>query len=237
MLSGSSSMRRFRYRRLADAGFADQHDGIASFSMAENLDDLLSLSISTEDRRKLVETCEVIQVGGNLPQEWRQLETPSARENRTAPCQPAGRCRLIDKNSDPLALKPLHSWRGTILALQRVMSRPLRSLVAISGDRQRAELLGALLMSENDYDVVFVESIGRGYSRIKEQTPDLVILYLEIGDVAAWQLLSMLKIDSDLSAIPVVTTWTPRPEDGEVEHIASETLEDLSCPVYAVQMN
>jgi CheY-like chemotaxis protein len=110
------------------------------------------------------------------------------------------------------------------------MSRPLRSLVAISGDRQRAELLGALLMEENDYGVVFVESIGGGYSRIKEQTPDLVILYLEIGDVAAWQLLSMLKIESDLSDIPVVTTWAPRPKDSVVEHIASESVENLSSP-------
>jgi len=117
------------------------------------------------------------------------------------------------------------------------MSRPHRSLVAVSGDRQRAELLGALLADENDYDVVFVESVGGGYSCIKEQTPDLVILYLEIGDLAAWQLLSMLKIDSDMSAIPIITTWASPRKDSEAEHLASETLEDSSCPVHAGQMN
>src|SRR5712671_5125770 len=84
------------------------------------------------------------------------------------------------------------------------MSRSLRSLVAVSGERQRAELLDALLVDENEYDLIFVESVAGGYSRIKELTPDLVIVCLETEDVAACQLLSMLKTDRDMSAIAVV---------------------------------
>jgi hypothetical protein len=85
------------------------------------------------------------------------------------------------------------------------MSGTHHSLVALSGDSQREELLSALMADVNDYDTIFVESIQHGYSRIKEVTPDLVLVYSEIDDVAACQLLSMLKMDDDLWSIPVVT--------------------------------
>ncbi len=115
------------------------------------------------------------------------------------------------------------------------MSRSLRSVVAVSGDRQRADLLDALLVDENEYDVIFVESIASGYSRIKELTPDLVIVCLETDDVAACQFLSM-KTDRDVSAIAVVTWATSRRASG-LEDIVSELLCDSSCVAHAVQMN
>ena len=55
-----------------------------------------------------------------------------------------------------------------------------------------------------------MESVAHGYSRIKQVMPDLVIVYLEIEDVAGCQLLSMLSIDDDLFGIPVVTCSTGR---------------------------
>ena len=116
------------------------------------------------------------------------------------------------------------------------MSRSLRSVVAVSGDRQRAELLDALLVDENEYDVIFVESIGGGYARIKELTPDLVVVCLETDDVAACQLLSMLKTDRAMSVIPVVTWATSRRASG-LEDIVSDLLCDSSCVAHAVQMN
>jgi PleD family two-component response regulator len=91
----------------------------------------------------------------------------------------------------------------------RSASRTPRSLVVVSGQAQRAELLDALLVDTNDYDIVFVESIARGYSRIKQVTPDLVVVHSEIDDVAACRLLSMLTIDRDVSRIPVVTCPMP----------------------------
>jgi len=116
------------------------------------------------------------------------------------------------------------------------MSRSLRSVVAVSGDGQRAELLDALMVDENDYDVIFVESIAGGYSRIKELTPDLVIVCLETDDVAACQFLSMLKTDRAMSAIAVVTWATSRRASG-LEDIISELQCDSSCLAHAIQMN
>jgi PleD family two-component response regulator len=109
----------------------------------------------------------------------------------------------------------------------RIMNRSPLRVVAVSGDLQRAELLEALVVDENAADIVFVESIAGGYSRIKELSPDLVIVYLELDDVAACQLLSMLKNDSSMSAIPVVT-WAARRTDAELEEAASELPRDPS---------
>jgi DNA-binding response OmpR family regulator len=79
-------------------------------------------------------------------------------------------------------------------------------------------MLDALLLDTNDCDVLVVESFARGYSRIKELKPDLVIVYLEIDDWAACQLLSMLTIDDDTTGIPVLT-WAARYEKGGLEDI------------------
>jgi len=72
----------------------------------------------------------------------------------------------------------------------------------------------------NDYDVVYVESIKKGYSRISRVTPDLVIVLQEIDDVAACRLLSMLKIDGALSGIPVLTCAMRREESQFQDDIA-----------------
>ena len=76
------------------------------------------------------------------------------------------------------------------------------NIVAVSGNPNREELVDALLADASCYDVIFVESIARGYSRIKELAPDLIVLLLDFDDVPGWQLLSMLKADADVADIP-----------------------------------
>jgi hypothetical protein len=131
---------------------------------------------------------------------------------------------------------------GTILALPiRVarevrMSRPLRSVVVVGGRPGRAPNLHNLLVDTNDYDVIFVESIARGYSRIKQVTPDFVIVVLGIDDVAACQLLSMMKIDRDVSRIPMVT-WARQREESELEDEIAEWDQDSPRWSLAVPMN
>ena len=124
----------------------------------------------------------------------------------------------------------------TFGAGSQAVSRSRRSVVAVSGRSQPAELLDALSIDASDCDVIFVESVARGYSRIKQLRPDLVLVFLEIDDVAACQLLSMLKIDGDTSRIPVVTLPTRR-EKSEFEDIIAWMNEDSSCPLFAIGMN
>jgi DNA-binding response OmpR family regulator len=116
------------------------------------------------------------------------------------------------------------------------MSDRRRSVVAISGESQRGRMLDALLLDTNDYDVLVVESMARGYSRIKELKPDLVIVYLEIDDSAVCQLLSMLTVDSDTSTIPVLT-WAARYEKGGLEDIIAVAIGGSSHQVATAPMN
>jgi hypothetical protein len=97
-------------------------------------------------------------------------------------------------------------------------------------------MLDALLLDTNDYDLLVVESIARGYSRVKKLKPDLVIVYLEIDDPAVCQLLSLLTIDSDTARIPVLT-WAARYDKGGRDDIIAEANRDFSRPAAAVPMN
>jgi DNA-binding NarL/FixJ family response regulator len=118
---------------------------------------------------------------------------------------------------------------------QIVGPRP-RNVVALSGDRQRGELIDALLADPTSRDIVVVESIAGGYSLIKQLAPDVVVIFVGIDDVAACQLLSMLKMDRSTSAIPVVT-WMTRREEPEFEETIAEMSQDVSAHPVAIQMN
>jgi AmiR/NasT family two-component response regulator len=114
--------------------------------------------------------------------------------------------------------------------------RLLRSVVAVSGDPQRAELIDALLAHANLRDVVFVESIAHGYSRIKQVSPDVVVVLLDDDLAPACQLLSMLSMDRDVADIPVVT-WMTRHEETEIEDLLAQMSQDWSSPRVAIQMH
>ena len=106
----------------------------------------------------------------------------------------------------------------------------------MSGDLQRPELLDVLLFGANGCDVIFIESIARAYSRIKQVTPDLVVVLSEIDDVAACQLLSMLTIDASVSG-KLVVLWGTGFTDCTCDDITGELLGDTSSPTHAILMN
>jgi hypothetical protein len=116
------------------------------------------------------------------------------------------------------------------------MYSPRRSVVAVIGDSRQAELFDALLADSPDYDMIVVESILRGYSRIKELRPNLVIVFATIDDPGACQLLSMLTTDRDVMGIPVVTSMTWRGID-EVDVAIDEIDPYVSSAAIAAQMN
>jgi CheY-like chemotaxis protein len=113
--------------------------------------------------------------------------------------------------------------------------RPTRSVVAVSRNPRPEQIFDALTDAD-DYDIIVVESIARGYSRIKQLAPDLIVVYLEMGDAAACRLLSMLKMDGDLCGIPVVTCATSRPEC-TLEDILAELIGESTWPAHAMVMN
>jgi len=79
------------------------------------------------------------------------------------------------------------------------------SVVAVSNDALRPALLDGLLVDDNDCTVIVVESVERAYSRIRQVQPHVVVLLMNIDDVEACHLLSMLHMDRGLRSISVVT--------------------------------
>ena len=118
---------------------------------------------------------------------------------------------------------------------QRV-NRAYRSIVAVSGDLHRPELMDALLADGADCDVVYLESIERGYSRIKQIVPDSIVVFVGIDDVPACQLMAMLKLDRDTRTIPLVACMS-RQAPTELDDLAAERSREALSPVATIQPN
>ena len=71
-----------------------------------------------------------------------------------------------------------------------------------NGLRARRPNLG--LGVSGQYQVVIFGSVGRAYSQIKEEQPDVVILHVDFNDTQAFQVLSMLALDHETCGIPVI---------------------------------
>lgn len=124
----------------------------------------------------------------------------------------------------------------TVGAQRKRTGRRTRSFVAVSDERQQEELLDVLLVDDHDYGEVVVESIARSYSRIKQVMPDVVIVYGAIDDFAACALLSMLKLDADLSRVRVETCINTTPHSESTDFF-SEMLEAEPVAALPVRMN
>ncbi|HZJ31619.1 MAG TPA: response regulator [Vicinamibacterales bacterium] len=89
----------------------------------------------------------------------------------------------------------------------RIGVTPVQKVVVVNGN---TEVLGMLesVLDAGRYDMVFVESGEHAYSQIKKVLPNLVILCTRIERLDGFQLLTMLKLDSQTRDIPVLTCTT-----------------------------
>src|SRR3954467_6549889 len=112
-----------------------------------------------------------------------------------------------------------------------------QKVVIVNGSAEILELLETVL-DAGHYDVVFVESSSHAYSQIKRVQPNLVILCVRIDDADGFQVLSMLKLDDDTRAIPVLTYTIEGDRDDDEEEVQepSETEIFVAKPP-AVWMN
>src|SRR5438094_6334080 len=87
-----------------------------------------------------------------------------------------------------------------------------QKVVIVNGSAGILELVETVL-DAGQYDVVFVESTEHAYSHIKRLSPHLIIVCLDIDDMDGFQVLSMLKLDSETKGIPVVTCTVTSDDD------------------------
>src|SRR5438132_4628795 len=106
---------------------------------------------------------------------------------------------------------------GTTNTLRRAnAAATAQKVVIVNGSPEILELLETVLEAGH-YDVVFVESSQHAYSQIKRVQPDLVILCVQIDSADGFQVLSMLKLDEDTRAIPVLTYTIEASADADEE--------------------
>ena len=121
----------------------------------------------------------------------------------------------------------------------RIAAAPVQKLVVVNGS---TDMLGMLetALDAGRYDMVFVESGNRAYSQIKKVLPNLVILCTRLNELDAFQLLTMLKLDDETKAIPVLT-YTSEFEgedfDAAISQLAEEEEELLPAGRPALRMN
>jgi DNA-binding response OmpR family regulator len=87
----------------------------------------------------------------------------------------------------------------------RLAQKPLPLSTIMVVGRAPAQHVLDRVAEEPGFDVVLIEPIQTAYSRIKQLAPTLVVMYFDGDDVAACQVLSMLKMDRATAGIPVVT--------------------------------
>src|SRR5436305_1556099 len=84
------------------------------------------------------------------------------------------------------------------------MGPTMQKVVIVNGTTDLLDMVQPVLTAGH-YDVVFVESDAQAYSHIKRERPSLIILCLDMHERGGFQVLSMLKLDEDTRAIPVLT--------------------------------
>jgi PleD family two-component response regulator len=112
-----------------------------------------------------------------------------------------------------------------------------QKVVIVNGSAGILELVETVL-DAGHYNIVFVESSDHAYSQIKRVMPDLVILCVRIEDLDGFQVLSMLKLDEETRAIPVLTYTTEYEGQDAAEEEAAEPSEtEMFAAKPAMRMN
>jgi CheY-like chemotaxis protein len=125
---------------------------------------------------------------------------------------------------------------AAVPAVSRVASPTVAQTVMIINGKDDVIGLLETVLDMGRYDVVFVESTAHAYSQVKRVRPNLVILCTRIEDIDGFQVLSMLKLDKDTSAIPVLT-YTTEFEGQYPEDKADTTDEETFAHARAARMN
>ncbi|HEV8318525.1 MAG TPA: hypothetical protein VGQ10_14020 [Vicinamibacterales bacterium] len=100
------------------------------------------------------------------------------------------------------------------------MKRNARTVVVVSNQLDRSPVLESLA-NDPDCDLIVVESFANAYSSIRRLIPEMVIVCLDIDDMAAFQVLSMLTNDSAISRVRVVMHITTGQQRGQHQAVTN----------------
>src|SRR6478609_913170 len=138
-----------------------------------------------------------------------------------------------------ICIQSASEGRLPMTQIDTLVASPVQKVVVVNGN---TEVLGMLetVLDAGRYDMVFVESGDRAYSQIKKVVPNLVILCTKIDELDGFQLLTMLKLDSDTRDIPVLTYSTEcegQDFDDAISQLAEDEEELLPAARPVLRMN
>jgi CheY-like chemotaxis protein len=110
--------------------------------------------------------------------------------------------------------------------LARTAPTASQKVVVVDGSADVMDLLESVLEGGR-YDLLFADASQHAYSLVAREQPNLVVLCMTLDSTDGFQLLSMLKLDPQTRAIPVVTYTTDVEEDGEDAQEIVEDAEEL----------
>jgi PleD family two-component response regulator len=97
----------------------------------------------------------------------------------------------------------------------RQKARAVRTAIVVGRDPDDRVL--DMIADAGNYDVVVIAPMASAYSQIKRTPPDMIVACVAFDDLAAFQLMSILKLDSETARIPLVTCLIePLPADPDV---------------------
>jgi CheY-like chemotaxis protein len=134
------------------------------------------------------------------------------------------------------SLATIESFGGSTIGVPVVGTQ---KVAIINGNPEVLALIESVL-SAGHYDIVFVESVAHAYSHIKRVQPDLVILCVHFDNMDALQVLSMLKLDEETRAIPVLTYtagYESQEEEAEEEEDPDAAAMSIFSPAPGMRMN
>lgn len=121
-------------------------------------------------------------------------------------------------------------------AIARQGTKGLQKVAVINGSSEVLDLLEVVL-DAGHYDVIFMDSNEHAYSQVRRLQPHMVLLCMQIEDVEAFHVLSMLKMDENTKRIPVLT-YTTEYEGQDVDGRLARLIDDDLLPTrHALRMN
>ena len=118
----------------------------------------------------------------------------------------------------------------------------MQKVVIVNGTADLLDMVQPVLMAGH-YDVVFVESNAHAWSHIKHEKPSLIILCLDMHEREGFQVLSMLKLDDETRAIPLLTCLSEYELPAQATTFGDRSLmedpdeDEMLLPVPAAAMN
>ncbi len=83
------------------------------------------------------------------------------------------------------------------------MSDQVKTIVCIEDEPEMIELV-KLILGRHNYDVHGALGGQEGLEKISEVKPDLVLLDLMMPEMDGWQVFQTMRVDPDMSHIPVI---------------------------------